>query len=50
LFNVTGKDDIDIPDEEDIYVSDEGIKVNLAQLREMEIDKINLPSAYQDST
>lgn len=38
-----------MPAEQDIFVASNGVKVNLAELRDVGIDRINLPSVFQES-
>jgi len=40
---------MEIPSEQDIFTASNGVKVNLAELRDIEIDRINLPSVFQES-
>lgn len=41
FFNVTGQDDAEIPDEKDIFTASNGVKINLAALRDVGIDRVN---------
>ena len=46
---MTGQDDVEIPSEKDVFIASNGVKVNLAELRDIGIDRVNLPSVFQES-
>lgn len=49
LFNVTGQDDVEIPDAANVFTASNGLKINMEELEKLRIDRINLPSINQDS-
>lgn len=49
LFNISGQDDMHVPDDAHIFTASNGLKVNLEALERLNIDRTNLPSVNQDA-